>query len=171
MNASEGNSERSRGPLEQNAAPIVQPHSTGTRLVESLARLTASPDAIRALPPHFVQRHRILPLAIRDGTIHIATAEPGNQRVVDDIRLLSGFEVQEFEAPASEILERIGECYQVTVEKLMMPEPVIVTGLLTAPVPLSCPVVVIAAVPVPPSVPSTWSVPEIVSLGVEIVPL
>src|SRR5438874_3619609 len=119
MNASEGNSERSRGPLGQNATPIVEPHGRGARLVESLARLTASPDALRALPPDFVQRHRILPLAIQDGTIHVATAEPGNQRVVDDIRLLSGFEVQEFEAPASEILEKIGECYQVTVEKMI----------------------------------------------------
>src|SRR5205814_9724131 len=84
-----------------------------------LARLIASPDALRALPPDFVQRHRILPLAIQDGTIHVATAEPGNQRLVDDIRLLSGLEVEEFEAPASEILEKIGECYQVTVEKLI----------------------------------------------------
>src|SRR5437867_11289258 len=119
MNASEGNSERNRGPLEQNAAPILEPHRTGGRLVESLARLTVSPEAIRALPPDFVQRHRILPLEIHEGTIHIATAEPGNQRVVDDIRLLSGLEVQESVASASEILEKIAECYQVTVEKMV----------------------------------------------------
>src|SRR5207247_1003039 len=75
--------------------------------------------AIRARPPDFVQRHRILPLEIHEGTIHIATAEPGNQRVVDDIRLLSGLEVQETEAPAAEIMEKIAECYQVTVEKMI----------------------------------------------------
>src|SRR5438874_7614345 len=100
MNASEGNSERSRGPLGQNATPIVEPHGRGARLVERLARLIASLEALRALPPVFVQRHRILPLAIQDGKIHVATVYPGNHRVVDDIRLLSGFEVQELEAQA-----------------------------------------------------------------------
>ncbi len=54
-------------------------------------------DAIRALPADFVKRHRILPLRIVGGTIHLATAEPGNQRVIDDIRLLTGLEVEEHE--------------------------------------------------------------------------
>ncbi len=51
--------------------------------------------------------------------MEVATAEPGNQRVIDDIRLLSGLEVREFEASPAEILEKIGECYQVTVEKMI----------------------------------------------------
>src|SRR5437762_11304725 len=89
------------------------------RRLESLAKLNVSPEALRALPSDFVRSHRILPFEISNGTIHIATAAPGNQRVIDDIRLLSGLEVEEFEAPASEILEKIGECYQVTVEKLI----------------------------------------------------
>src|SRR5256885_10695149 len=56
---------------------------------------------------------------ISNGTIHIATADPGNQRVIDDIRLLSGLEVQESVATASEIQDKIAECYQVTVEKMI----------------------------------------------------
>jgi len=86
---------------------------------DSLAKLSILPEATRVLPIDFVKRHRVLPLAIHDGTIDIATAEPGNQRVIDDIRLLSGLEVQEFPAAPSEILEKIGECYQVTVEKMI----------------------------------------------------
>ena len=39
--------------------------------------------------------------------------------MIDDIRLLSGLEVEEFDAPAAEILEKIAECYQVTVEKMI----------------------------------------------------
>ena len=32
---------------------------------------------------------------------------------------MSGLEVQEFEAPAAEMLEKIAECYQMTVEKMI----------------------------------------------------
>ena len=73
----------------------------------SLARLHVPPEVIRALPAEFAKRHCLLPFAINHGTIHIATAAPGNQRVIDDIRLLSGLEVEEFEAPAAEIIEKI----------------------------------------------------------------
>jgi type II secretory ATPase GspE/PulE/Tfp pilus assembly ATPase PilB-like protein len=82
-------------------------------------RFHVTPEALRALPADFVKRHRILPLRIDNGTIHIATAEPGNQRVIEDIRLLSGLEVEESEAPAADVLEKIAECYQVTVEQMI----------------------------------------------------
>src|SRR5437660_2009524 len=72
-----------------------------------LAGLQVAPEALRALPADFVKRHRVLPYKIQNGTIHVATAEPGNARVIDDIRLLSGLEVQESETPAAEVLERI----------------------------------------------------------------
>src|SRR5437667_1954868 len=85
----------------------------------SLASLAVSPEAVRVLPVEFVKRHRVLPFELRNGTLRIATADPGNERVIDDIRLLSGLEVEEFEAAAPEILEKISECYQVTVEKMI----------------------------------------------------
>ncbi len=95
-----------------------------------LAKLQVPADATRALPLDFVKRHRILPIGFHNGTIEIATTEPGNQRVIEDIRLLTGLEVEEFAAPAAEILEKIAECYQVTVEKMienLNPEPSVST--------------------------------------------
>jgi len=82
-------------------------------------KLSVSPEALRALPAEFVKRHRVLPLEVHNGAIHVATSEPGNQRVIDDIRLLSGLEVQEHHAPSAEVLEKIAECYQVTVEQMI----------------------------------------------------
>lgn len=41
------------------------------------------------------------------------------ERVANDIRLLSGFEVEEVEAPEHEILEKIAVCYQITVEQMI----------------------------------------------------
>src|ERR1700694_159815 len=95
-------------------------HTEGSRdQPAKSARLAASMEAVRALPADFVKRHRILPFKIQDGTIHIATALPGNQRVIDDIRLLTGLEVHETETPESEVAEKIAEHYQVTVEKMI----------------------------------------------------
>jgi type II secretory ATPase GspE/PulE/Tfp pilus assembly ATPase PilB-like protein len=87
--------------------------------VATPADFTVTPEALRALPTEFVKRHRILPLKIQNGTIHVATAELGNQRLIDDIRLLCGLEVHETEAAASQLLEKIAECYQVTVEQMV----------------------------------------------------
>ena len=94
--------------------------------VGAALNLQVSPDATRILPVDFVKRHRVLPLSVHDGTIDVATSTPGNERVIEDIRLLSGLEVQEFEAPATAIAEKISECYQVTVERMiesLNPEP------------------------------------------------
>ena len=52
----------------------------------------------------FRQGVRVLPLTLQDGSIRVATATPGDARVIEDIRLLTGLEVQEFEAPAAEIV-------------------------------------------------------------------
>ena len=67
--------------------------------VASLARYKVDSSASSALPAEFVKRHRIMPLEIREGFLHVATVEPGNPKVIDDIRLLSGFEVKEWVAP------------------------------------------------------------------------
>ncbi len=84
-----------------------------------LAKLAVPPEVIKLLPADFVKRSRVLPLSLRDGVLEIATAEPGNQRVIDDIRLLSGLEVSEVCVPATDLAEKIAECYQVTVEKMI----------------------------------------------------
>ena len=52
------------------------------------SRLVVSLDAIRALPATFAKQHRVLPLKIQNGVIHIASVAPGNERVIDDIRLV-----------------------------------------------------------------------------------
>jgi type II secretory ATPase GspE/PulE/Tfp pilus assembly ATPase PilB-like protein len=79
----------------------------------------STPEALRTLPADFVKRYRVLPLRIQDGYLHIATAEPRNQRIIDDIRLLTGLEVVEEEYPAEEIADTITRRYQVTVEKMI----------------------------------------------------
>ncbi len=101
-------------------------NETGATIAESLpgqTSVSARPDtaalAERVLPADFIQRHQVLPLRIQDGVLHIATADPGNQRVIDDIRLLTGLEVETVETPAAEIAGRISTNSQVTVESMI----------------------------------------------------
>src|SRR6266496_3248825 len=116
---------RSQTESQDNSGPALQETDGNSRRLGedgrhgSLAKLNISSEALRALPADFVKRHRVLPFKLCNGTLHIATAEPGNQRVIDDIRLLSGLEVEESEASGAEVAEKIAECYQVTVEQMV----------------------------------------------------
>jgi len=100
----------SKPPLEEGILPAAP---------VSLSRMAIPSEALKALPADFVKRNRVLPFRIAGGTLHIATSDPGNQRIIDDIRLLSGLEVAESEAASAELLEKIAECYQVTVEQMI----------------------------------------------------
>ncbi|MBC8095372.1 MAG: type II/IV secretion system protein [Akkermansiaceae bacterium] len=115
MSKNQGDSERTAAVLTVPAALSGQDRT----LKQNLASLTIAPEILKCLPVAFVQGHKVLPLALHQGTLHIATTESGNQRVIDDIRLLTGLEVEEVEFPANEVLEKIAECYQVTVEKMI----------------------------------------------------
>ena len=84
-----------------------------------LSKVRVPPEVSRALPADFVRRHRVLPLELRNGNIRIATSDPGNRKLLEDVRLLSGLEVEEAVAPDREIAEKIGECYDVTVERML----------------------------------------------------
>jgi type II secretory ATPase GspE/PulE/Tfp pilus assembly ATPase PilB-like protein len=115
MSITTGNIPESSSPLSLDANGDLSANGSSRR---PLAH-APSPEALRALPTDFVKRHRVLPLEILGGTIRVATAELGNSRVIDDIRLLSGLEVEEVSAPADELVERIAELYQVTVEQIV----------------------------------------------------
>ncbi|MDB6131633.1 MAG: hypothetical protein JWM04_2740 [Verrucomicrobiales bacterium] len=84
-----------------------------------LGRLVISPETVKLLPSDFVKQHRVLPLKLENGLIHVASGERLPDRLVDDIRLLTGFEVEQFQLPAAEVLEKIAECYQMTVDQMV----------------------------------------------------
>jgi type II secretion system protein E len=105
-------------------------HLTEERLLEGLAeqlhldfvelpRVDVSHEATQVLPLEFVKRNRIVPIAVNNGTLRIATSNPADDKVIEDVRLLSGLEVEESLAPENEIREKISECYDITVERMV----------------------------------------------------
>ena len=83
------------------------------------SKLNSTTAALRVLPMDYIKKYSILPLEIVNGILYLATASPGNQRLIDDIRLLSGLEVQEVPASATEIQEKIAASSQLTVEQMI----------------------------------------------------
>ncbi|MGC9940739.1 MAG: ATPase, T2SS/T4P/T4SS family [Verrucomicrobiota bacterium] len=105
--------------MKTDFAPKIQELEPVSETPTGSSKLAATPDALSALPADFVKHNRVLPLKIMDGVLHLATADPGNSRVIEDVRLLTGLEVVEEEFPAAEIAETITGRYQVTVEKMI----------------------------------------------------
>jgi type II secretory ATPase GspE/PulE/Tfp pilus assembly ATPase PilB-like protein len=105
--------------MDKSFAPKIQELEPLPEPLRAVGNMGATPDALRVLPPEFVKRHRVLPLKIEAGQLYIATAEPGNERLIDDIRLLTGLEVVEEVVAGEEIAEKITGRYQVTVEKMI----------------------------------------------------
>jgi type II secretory ATPase GspE/PulE/Tfp pilus assembly ATPase PilB-like protein len=93
--------------------------SASSDRAETLARMDLPGSVTGVLPAEFVKRHRVLPIKLDDSTIVIATAEPANARIIDDIRLLTGREVTQYQVDSPELLEKIAQCCQVTVEQMI----------------------------------------------------
>jgi type II secretory ATPase GspE/PulE/Tfp pilus assembly ATPase PilB-like protein len=105
------------GAAAENSPPAGVVGQTGR--LDSLAKLELSPEIVRLLPADFAKRHCVLPVSLRNGTLQVAAATVGEAQIIDDIRLLTGLEVEAWAAPAAEIAAKISECYQVTVEKMI----------------------------------------------------
>ena len=84
-----------------------------------LRELEISREVLDRLPKEFVQTHGVLPIGFEDGTLCVATADPGNRRLIEDIRLVSGCEVKEVVADEGELRERVEDLYQLTVERMV----------------------------------------------------
>ncbi len=115
-----------RGPALEPEAGATPPSTTvdgGSASAkpspEHIARLVIPPEVLRTLPAEFVKQHRVLPFAISRNTLRIAVTEEVSERVIEDIRLLSGLEVEQSLAPSGDLLEKLAECYQITVEQMI----------------------------------------------------
>ena len=85
----------------------------------ALPGMKVPPETARVIPREFLERHSVIPLSLTGGAIRIATANPGDQKVIEDIRLLTGREVEEALASEGEIRQKIAECHQITVERMI----------------------------------------------------
>ncbi len=79
-------------------------------------------DTLRAMPPKLVFRRHLVPLQKENGILRVATSDPFDLYSFDEIRMLTGLEVQQVLAPSDEIDKVIKTYYGVggnTIEEMM----------------------------------------------------
>lgn len=80
------------------------------------------PEVLRSVPETVVRRQNLLPIAVDGNTITVAMSDPFNVFAVDDIKLMTGREVQVVIASEQEIRSAISRYYahQPSMEKDIM---------------------------------------------------
>ncbi|MFH1440915.1 MAG: ATPase, T2SS/T4P/T4SS family [Candidatus Omnitrophota bacterium] len=87
-----------------------------------LKNVVIDPEVIKKVPAKFASHYKIIPLELRDNTLLVAMTDPLDVRILDDMRLLLGFEVKGALVSEIQIQEAIHKYYGVgaeTVEKII----------------------------------------------------
>ena len=82
---------------------------------EFLTQVNIDPVAIKTVPEDLARRYTLFPISVDTGVLTVALADPADLRVLDDIRILTGYEVQFHVADIKEIRAAISK--YLTVEQ------------------------------------------------------
>ena len=77
--------------------------------VVNLDEMTFDPEILRSLPPKIVYRKRMVPISRTNGTLKVATSDAFDLYALDDIRLMTGLDIQPVLAPRDDIEKAINE--------------------------------------------------------------
>jgi len=70
-------------------------------------------NAISAVPRDLAERYTLMPVSITDHTLVVAMADPQNVLALDDLRIITGFEIKPAISTKDDIVEAINEYYKV----------------------------------------------------------
>jgi len=73
--------------------------------------LPSTPPALKELSPKYLRQYVACPIAVEAGTVTVATADPTNPQLLDELQQLLGLTVKLCVAPAPAILEAIERAY------------------------------------------------------------
>lgn len=78
----------------------------------SLARYKIEPDVLKLIPKELAKHYQIIPIAKMGKTLTVAMADPLNIFAIDDVKSLTGFEINPIIAGQKEILTTIEQYYE-----------------------------------------------------------
>ncbi len=79
-----------------------------------LDRIDLDIDLAKSIPEHLAQRYKVIPVAQKDNRLTLAMVDPLNVLAIDDIRLITGFDIEPVIATEEEILKAIARLFGVT---------------------------------------------------------
>ncbi len=77
------------------------------------------PSVVNSVPAEFALRHCVLPLLKENGTLTVAALDPNELQVFDDLRMLTGCEIEVVLARKKNLLENIERYFGTTIEKMI----------------------------------------------------
>jgi type II secretion system protein E len=77
------------------------------------------PSVINLVPAEFALQHCVLPLQRTNGTLTVATIDPADLQVFDDLRMLTGCEIDVVLARRKSLLESIERYFGASIEKMI----------------------------------------------------
>ena len=90
--------------------------------IVSLEDVTIDNQTLKSLPPRFVYRKRLVPISRENGTLRVAMSDAFDNYVLDEIRLVTGLQIEQVLAPGEEIEKLIKTHYGVggdTVDEMV----------------------------------------------------
>jgi type II secretion system protein E len=90
--------------------------------IVNLDEITIESQVLKSLPPRFVYRKRLVPISRENGTLRVATSDAFDNYVLDEIRLVTGLQIEQVLALRDDIEKVIKTHYGVggdTVEEMV----------------------------------------------------
>jgi len=83
-----------------------------------VSKLQIDPEIIKIIPPSLAYKEKVLPIVVRDSEITVAMADPDNLQLIDDLRAVTGLEVEPARCDAGKLEEAVEKYYGPSVEKM-----------------------------------------------------
>ncbi|NLY93511.1 MAG: type IV-A pilus assembly ATPase PilB [Myxococcales bacterium] len=77
-----------------------------------LTKTQIQPEVVRLVSSEVCHRHKIIPLSRTNSTLQVAMADPSNLHAIDDLKFLTGLQIQPFVASETSILAALEKAYQ-----------------------------------------------------------
>jgi len=75
-----------------------------------------SDKAIKAVPDYLLKEHKVIPLKLEGNVLTLAITDPLNVRAIDEIRLVTGFEIEPMIAVEEEVIAALDRYCGITTE-------------------------------------------------------
>lgn len=76
-----------------------------------LTHYKLDPEVVELLPERIIRKEKVIPLSQSGNTLTVATADPLNVLIIDDLKALTGCNIQTIVATPSEIEQVVGDYY------------------------------------------------------------
>jgi len=103
--------------IDESCILDAKSKATGIRWVEIPEKIL--PNVVNLVPAEFALRHCILPLTKENGSLTVAAVDPSELQVFDDLRMLTGYEIEIVLARRKELLENIERYFGASIEKMI----------------------------------------------------